>query len=201
MAVRSVQSRNVVCISYAPLSVIERAIQFHADNIRAWAYIYHDRFSPSELENLSSDNKEPHYHIILRLYRPFTHSAVSRWFTCTDVEGKLVNTHVTRCSDVGAYFDYLIHKYNPDKFQYDSSERKCSNPADFITDDAINQDNLTDALIDILNNVSTYDLVKKYGRDFIIHSRTLFELADRIRCERSDRSAIVYNEIHSMEDI
>ena len=201
MASRTSQSRNVVCISYAPLRVIENAILMHADNIRAWAYIYHDKFSPAELENTSSGRKEPHYHIILRLYRPFTHSAVKRWFACLNDNGELINTHVVNCSDVGAYFEYLIHKYDPDKFQYDANERKCSNPADFITDDAICQDNLTDALEDILNGVPTYAIVKKYGRDFIVHSRTLFEIADRVRVENSERTSLSYRQINSMEEL
>lgn len=193
MANRTKQSRNVVCISYAPLSVIHNAINLHRDNIRAWAYIYHDKDV-----NDKGELKEPHFHIILRLYRGFTHSCVKRWFACLNDNGELINTHVVNCSDVGSYFEYLIHKYDPDKYQYDPADRKCSNPLDFLNDDAVCQDNLTDALEDILRGVPSYDIVKKYGRDFIIHSRTLYELADRIRVERCERRCLGYKEVEEL---
>ncbi len=197
MAPRAKQSRNVVCISYAPLRVIRNALDLHRENIRAWAYIYHDH-DVYEDGDLKGQLKEPHFHIMIRLYRPFTHSAIKRWFACVNDEGALINTHVVCCSDVGSYFDYLIHKYNPDKYQYDPALRICSNPADFIEDDAICQDNLSDALEDILKGVPSYEIVKKYGRDFIIHSRTLYELADRIRCERSYRSEAQWKEVNEL---
>lgn len=189
---RSKQSRNVVCISYAPLSVILSAFDRHRDNIKAWAYIRHDKDVDENGELL-----EPHFHIILRFYRSFSHSTIKRWFACFNEDEQLINTHVMNCSDVGAYFDYLIHTYDKDKYQYDPSLRKCSDPRDFVTDEASNTDNLSDALEDLLNHVSTYDLCKKYGRDFIIHSRLLFELADRIRCERSHRSEAQFKEVNS----
>lgn len=201
MPSRPSQSRNVVCISYAPLRVIKNALAMHSESIKAWAYIYHDRFSDSELEESSSGEKEPHYHIMLRFYRPFTHSAVKRWFACLNDDGELINTHVVNCSNVGSYYDYLIHKYDPDKFQFDESDRKCSNPADFESDESICSDSSFDALDMILKGVPTYEIARKYGRDFIIHSRTLFELADRIRAERCDRSlpySVSYKEISDM---
>lgn len=195
---RATQSRNVVCITYAPLDVIKRSLQMHATSIRAYAYIYHDRFTDAELADAKNGHKEPHYHIIIRLYRSFTLSSIKRWFACVDDNGVLINTHVVPCSDVGAYYDYLIHKYDPDKYQYNLSDVTCSNPLDFTEDQSVNQDNLTDALDDILRGVSAYTIAKKYGRDFIVHSKTLFELADRINCDRCARS-INYTTISNME--
>ena len=163
------KSRNICGITYAPLSVVENALIFNSQYIKSYAYILHNK----------DDGKEEHIHFIIRLYRPLSLRTIKRWFWClNDDESAEVNTHPQTCSDVLSYYEYLYHKNHPDKYQYKESSIICSCYDDFVFDSSCIDDTLQECYLAILDGATPDELVRRYGRDFIIHSNQIRQLID-----------------------
>lgn len=186
----SSRSRCIVGISYAPIEIIERAIEFNSQYVRDWAYIHHDKFSEAELEE--NPDERPHTHVLLRLYGMHSVKAVSRWFWYINPEGEIENTYLQAASDLYAYYHYCLHIDHPEKWQYSEDDFVCSLMCDFDKFEASIVDPLKDALFDILTGTPTRVIMQRYGRDAIIHSSQLFDVANRIRAEEVSRSTTVY---------
>ena len=90
-----------------------------------------------------------------------------------DSNGNIINTLVENCNCIQAQFDYQIHKRNLEKYQYDISERKGWNFEYFQDTKSQDDDTLQQALLDCASGVPLHILVQRYGRDFIIHYRTI----------------------------
>lgn len=165
----STKSRNICGITYAPLYVVENALNFNFNFIKSYAYILHDK----------DEGKESHIHFIIRLYRPLSLRTVKRWFWClNDDESSEVNTHPQTCSDVLSYYEYLYHKNHPDKYQYKECSVVCSNRDDFIFADSCIDDTLQECYNAILNGSTPHELVQRYGRDFLIHANQIRQLIE-----------------------
>lgn len=189
---RAVSSRSycIVGISYAPTEIIQRAIEFNSQYVRDYAYILHDKFSEAELND--NPDKKPHTHILLRLYGKHSIKAVARWFWYINPEGEIEHTHLQSASDLNAYYHYCLHVDYPEKYQYTDDDFECSLMCDFDKFEASIVDPLKDALMDILNGTPTRVIMQRYGRDAIIHSSQLFDVANRIRAEEASRSIYDY---------
>lgn len=159
-------------LTYAPLGVIESALHFHADSIKAYAYIKHDR----DVKDDGSPDV-PHYHVLVRLWTRKSLSAVRRWFWCLDENGP-VNTFDEPMEPALA-FAYLTHQYEPDKYQYPESSVVCSDRKWFVFDDFVYADSLTIAYQMALVGVNPYNIAMRFGRDFIIHQSDVYALRDR----------------------
>lgn len=170
----NLQARNWDLMSYCPKEHLQNVLDMHNDVIRAYAYIYHDKFSQYELEekakkdNVSFEDavKEPHYHIVLRLTRPIKLGTIKNWFYYVDSEGNKVNTRLKQC-DYHIAFDYLIHKNDPLKYQFPKSDIICNNlPAFKSTKNP--DDNISIDIIDeMLCEVPIYDILQKYGNHLL----------------------------------
>ena len=169
---RKIQARNLTVMTYCPVEFIREVLNLHADDIRAYAYIYHDKFSAEELGD--KERKEPHYHIVLRLNRPFTESAVSKWFVFYNSDGLRQRVDVKATDDPFECYDYLIHKHHPEKYQFSEHDIVCNFPKAFKRkSDNISDDNALNALNDLINGTPVYTVCKRYGRDIIYHLNAL----------------------------
>lgn len=111
------RSRNHALISYLTKTQIESVLQKHIQDIKDFAFICHDR-------DIKDDGtpKEIHFHIVIHLYNPKSYDVVRKWFYDSDISPDKQNTLIKPVIDLKAALDYLTHKNDPDKAQYDSSE-------------------------------------------------------------------------------
>ena len=163
------RSRNFCLDSYLIEEQIQLVLLQHSNQIKVYAYALHDK---DKYEDGSI--KEPHYHIVLCLYNATTVSAVRRWFSgFTDEEGKNINTLGQISDDVFNSYDYLTHNtrkaIEEGKYLYSKDIIHTNNQKYFKANEDYEYDNMTLAIMDMLNNVPLKILFKKYGRDFIIH--------------------------------
>lgn len=167
-------------MTYCPEKHIQEVIQQHSYDIRAFAYIYHDKFSSEELGD--KDHKEPHYHIVLRLNTPHSESSISKWFIYYNSDGLLQKCQCFCTYDVYSSFDYLIHKHNPEKYQYSLDDVVVSAMKFFTRSiDTFSDDNALNALDDLMSGIDLYTLARRYGRDVIYHLSLLEYYAFKIK--------------------
>lgn len=179
---KSLRSRKFSLVTYLNESQLCGVLLQHSHQIRSYAYAYHDKDIAE-----TGEFKILHCHVVLVLYNATSLSAVLRWFDyLTDEGGRNVNTLGEYCTDIYSQFDYLTHRHNPDKFQYSSDIVKSDDLKFWNAVEESSFDNLTLATFSYLDsNLPLRDLVKIYGRDFIIHYRTIKELSEDIRLEQA----------------
>ena len=177
---RKAQGRNMCIMTYCTEAHIKSVLDFKADCLFAWSYIYHDKFTKDELGD--KERKEPHYHLVLRLTRPFTESAISKWFTFYNSDGLKQRVDAIITDDPYESYDYLIHAHSPEKYQFSPSERVTYNQSKFIRHkDNTSDDNAINALEDMLQGKNIYTVCRKYGRDIIFHMPQLKYCYDLIQ--------------------
>lgn len=129
----------------------------------AWSYIVHNKDS-----NEDGSPCMPHIHALLHFPAcdRIRLTSLDKWFT--------QNTEVEVPIDKQACFDYQIHANNPDKFQYDESERKTFNISLLLSSAYQRQQKSEEDkqqanadFIKDLRELVPYDLAIKYGRDYI----------------------------------
>lgn len=169
------KSRYFAGVTYLCMEDLIEALQGKATSIRAWAAIDHNK-----------DNKEPHRHFILRTHSTWTPSAVCKWFPRNeDASGKEVNTMVEVVRDRQGIADYLTHENDEGKYHYDKSEIIDHGLADIVPSGTTNDD--TFEIIEMmLQGVSTRELVRLYGRDFLYHFGAYKAVVEQIRSEEYD---------------
>lgn len=181
-------------LTYVPLDHLYRVFDRHRDDIKAWAFAFHDHdvfTEKDELENplhVAGTLKEKHFHVILRLYRRVRCRTVCDWFYYLDGADLPVTTRSIPCDSVAKRFEYLLHSRDSGKFQYPLKNRICTDPSLFENVYEDTTDSLTECYLDLMSGTKTDTLIRRYGRDFIIHYQKLFDLAARVRAEGSFRS-------------
>ena len=165
---------NHSLVSYATLDRIKLALREHSDEIKAYAFIRHDRFTEAELKDDGTE-PEPHFHILVRLWRRLSQNTVRRWFWDLDDDGRLVNTLNRNVGSVPVAYDYLIHKWDPEKYQYSPADRVVSDRKWFEIDECIEENPAFLAYQMALCDVEPYVIAKRLGKDFLYHSRSIYE--------------------------
>lgn len=159
--------RNWRLVSYLNEQQILQVIEEHTNQIKAYAYIYHDKDI-----NDDGNPKPPHYHILLALNNATSQTGITNWFQGFEDElGNDINTLSKVMSNPKGAFGYLTHNTvaSAHKFQYDESLIKSVNADFFIDYDVVSDDKLSTALSEMLDGIPISEVAKKYGRDFIIH--------------------------------
>lgn len=158
------RSRNFCLITYLTEDDLVSCLNNHQSSIRGFEYIFHDK-------DIKEDGtpKEPHFHVNLILFSARKLVEIRRWFFGFDPQGLPANTLGQICLDIGASHDYLTHKENPEKFQYNPDSIVSSDPTLFDRKLDIVDDVSWLALNDMLEGVPLQDIAKRYGRDFIYH--------------------------------
>ena len=161
--------RKFSLITYLPEFELKLCIQAHIEQIRSWAYAYHDKDTKED-----GSLKEPHYHLILVTHATCTLSAIRRWFKGhLDDKGVEITTTAQACGDVFEMYDYFTHS-TPDakadgKYQYDKSIIQSNDFKYFELAKGYDEDNILIATEELLKGANPRDLGKRYGRDFILH--------------------------------
>lgn len=180
------QCRNFSLVTYLSENQLNEVLQRKSEYIKAFSYCVHDM----------DKDKEKHTHIILLLNSPRYVSTVKNWFNgYVDDSGNTVNTLCQKCHNVTSAFDYLIHKDNPEKYQYDPCLRITSD-LQFFSETSDNEDVAKLALFDLLDGVPLREVAKRYGRDFIYHYGHIKDLLHDILCEEENLS--LRNDINNL---
>lgn len=171
---QNARARKFSCITYCTEEQIKLSLEAHWSCIRAWAYMKHDK-------DVNSDGttKEPHYHVVVWLYNASTVGRVRRWFRALDDKQQEITTTAQPCKDVVFAYEYLYHRNDPDKYQYNEKDIQCSDRDLFKSDDP--DDNAVNALNDILYGVPLQEVMQRYGRDAIYHYSHLRQIVCDIR--------------------
>lgn len=172
------QARKFAIVTYLDPSLIDKALQAHAEQIREFAYMVHDQD-----RNEDGTPQIQHTHLLLWLNVPYLESSIKNWFRGNDITGNPANTLTQICRDHVSYYRYLTHADNPEKHQYDPHDIVCTNPAAFEDGDQPTEDTSWMALSDILDGVPLREVARRYGRDFIYHYGHIDQLIKAIRAE------------------
>lgn len=184
----NVRSRNWCIVTYDPPDV---CLEYLLKSCRYFAYIRHDL-------DLNPDGltfKEPHYHVIVCLRNARTFSSISK---CSQ---GIQNIFVEPCINLASSFAYLTHKNDPDKFPYLPDLIESNNLGWFysLTPDFNESDISLTIIDDIISNKPLREMVRLYGRDFIIHYKQYRSIACII-AEQESRDIYERNKCAVLED-
>lgn len=181
--------RCYTMVFYAGIHELEKILLKNLQRIRSYAYVLHDKdiYADDLLDDdgnyvhRKGDLEKPHIQIIIEFYNALSATALKRLFTTENDKPQ-----VQRVVDKVAMYEYLIHKNDPDKYQYPKTDIKscdinywesiCKNG------EKSNADDKACAIInDLLLGVSPRILMHRYGRDLIIHLNQYKDYVDYIR--------------------
>lgn len=156
--------------------------------IQHFAYCYHD----SDYKE-NGQLVEPHFHIVIKLFRPRTLEAVEKWFSgYHDEKGMEITYKVIPLSgrqDITNQYEYLLHlttrARSEGKHMY-SVEERIVDDVDFWEPYSFkfSQQNLMQAVFRICSGELTLrSACFEYGRDFILHYGVIKSLVQDIAKE------------------
>ena len=170
------------CIStYIDFNQVERFVR-RSPWIQHFAMCKHDR-------DVKEDGtpKDVHTHIILYTYNGHTTSAIRKNFDnfsaeiYKDKQEQIEHTLVQECHSVVAQFRYLRHLDDSNKAQYDEIEVVTDDNIywkDLCRSNGMNDSSVNYALQmfdDMLDGVSTREMIVRYGKEYIYHSHSFKE--------------------------
>lgn len=161
---KQARSKNWKLICYLPFDVaLERVCQLVLKNyVRYYAIALHAK-DLDDLGNL----KESHCHIIINLYNARSQQEICSHFV--DVSLNAGNCLGLPVTNKKLDCEYLWHKNDLDKYQYNVDD-VVSNNIMFWLGDSIDYDEQCYCILqDMLKGVDLLVMVKRYGRDFLIH--------------------------------
>lgn len=162
-------SRNYSFNIVTYVTNIESIIDFCSLTFK-YAYILHDK----------DLNKSPHFHIICSFKQNKSFDSVRKAFPGDQ------NTLVQKLIDKYSSFEYLTHKNDPDKYQYDDA-LVVTNDSKYFSRPLSKEFSNEQFLFDIcFSTLSQYDLALRYGRDYIIHRTQYLEFKNTILFEQDD---------------
>lgn len=167
------QSHWFFCATYASDEQLKEFANANAHRIDYMSYIVHNK-------DLLDDGtpKTEHKHLLIKVTTKSTITTVRNMFerACfVDASNKAVTTLVEYCESAQGSYEYMTHKNDPKKAQYNDSERVTLLGDNSIVERSYNgkraqTDDLTFEILEALvNGVSKWTLAKKYGRDFILN--------------------------------
>lgn len=183
------RDRKFSLVSYIPPERIKSFLE-RSEWVQHWAMCTHNR-------DVLSDGsiKETHTHIVLYTYNAHTSSAMRKIFNryATSIvqnDEEPQNTLVQVASDMVSAYRYLIHADDPRKVQYELHERIAD---DYSYWSSLEQssgynDVLANSgkkmLDDLLAGTSSYEMVRRYGKEYIYHAKQYREMVETIYTER-----------------
>lgn len=142
------------------------------DIVEHFALCYHDK-----------DIAKPHTHVLLKFYRNESYlTKIFEFFHCDNISDP--SHKLSHC------YEYLIHNSRQckkdKKWVYDEEERIVDDIEYWSKLQVVNttKDDMCVSIInDIINGVPIYDMVKRYGREYIIHRRHYTDCAISAKLE------------------
>ncbi len=197
-----VTDRKFSLVTYMPIAEVDKFLR-SAEWVQHWSYILHDKDKyPDDVKDKDGkvihkkgDPKDPHIHVLLYTYHQKTSSAVRKRFEkyareIAKKDGSTPqNTLADICDDVEAMYDYQCHiGEDPEiKVPYPTSDRVVDDPsywAKYEKTSGLNDviDNTGLAMVnDLLSGTSVYQMVEKYGKDYIYHKTHFDKVVSEIR--------------------
>lgn len=175
--------RTFALITYLSELHLKMVLLQHDNQIRAYAYILHDKDLTEQ-----GTPKEVHIHLLIKTVNTCTVEAVKKWFKgFTDEKGLPINTLAQPMHDITSSFDYLTHDTEQSraegKYQYPKTDIVSNDIEFWESNEKQDQDNITLAIIDLMNGLPLSLVAIKYGRDFIIHYQSIKLLLNDINQE------------------
>lgn len=176
------RTRKFSAVTYLDEQQIKEVLQKHNKNIKAYAYILHDK----------DTNKKPHRHLLLTTINATTKTAVKAWFSgYADSSGLPINTMIEEMHDSYSSWCYLVHKDSSGnkiegKAEYNLEDIKSFNKEIYIDEVSNDKDTITCAVVDLLDGLTLKEVAIKYGRDFIIHYHSIKLLLNDIQIQESE---------------
>lgn len=165
------RSRNYALITYHSEEVIKSVLAEYSSRIRHYAYIKHDKDTKDD-----GSPQEVHHHILLQFTNALTLSACRKLFPIGQ------NTLGQAMRDKADCFKYLDHSDLPDKFHYDHSLIVSDDIKYWESTQSGEADEKTMSVLDdMIAGVSLRELVRRYGRDFVINYQRYREFAQMLR--------------------
>lgn len=147
-------------------------------NIESYCFIRHDKDF-----NEDGSPKEPHIHLVLSTKYPYLSTTIYNKFKVDERNVRIINV-----LDLKDRLEYQIHKNHQHKYQYDISEVTTNNNDWYQlikTDDMLLEfDRTTQAVMDMADGMSIYELLKKYGHLFIINFNAISSVASEIKYDK-----------------
>lgn len=184
--------RHFDIVFYGTVDELLKIIHTYRARIQRYAFIFHDKdvYQEDVKDDINNtfihrkgDIKVNHFHVVISFYNGCTLKACAKLFTTENDKPRVYSI-----GDMCIAYNYLIHKDDPDKYQY----RKCDIVSDdlsyyeklLIHGEKSESDNKAEQIImDLLAGVCTRVMVSRYGRDFVIHQSQYRDCVDRIRLE------------------
>lgn len=176
------RARIFSCVTYIGEKGLNKAILDHQRQVRAFAYIMHDK-----------DENEPHIHLLLRTYDSWTDTQIAKWFKGRkDAKGEECNTFVEVANDIHALKEYMTHSDEESraqgKFEYSESDIR-----DFGLWDIVSKKDSYDDTMEIVNTilrgVTQRELLRRYGRKYLYHMTDYQQVCSEIRQEEGYKEA------------
>lgn len=168
------RTRTQFLMTYAALPAIELTIAEHAKQIMHYAFIKHDK-------DVKPDGSliEPHFHVVLYLRTDFSLQTVINWFKEFDQS----NTMAEILSSKTRAYEYLTHKNNPEKYQYEKDEVITDSSSFWYDKNARSYE----CVLSIARGADPFFLVREYGRDYVLNAAKYEAMADKFRACLDDK--------------
>lgn len=164
------RGRLFALMTYANEQDIKFVVEEHGEQIKHWCYICHDRDKKPDTDELTIK----HYHVLIETFNPYYTKQIRNWFGwCRDEQGQQITTLAQIVVFRKGIVDYLTHENSPEKFRYEMSD--VVNLADALLIYGVkprdDEDNAICIINDMMAGKSYYELMRRYGREFIINNR------------------------------
>ncbi len=169
--------KSLALVTYAKKAQVQIILDNHKNAIEAYAFIEHNK-----------EKGEIHNHIFIKFNTDRKGTDILKWFeNATDYKDERANTRFETVKSNIGILNYLTHKNQPDKFQYDESEIVFSdeNAREKLLEE-IERDNGYNALDDLLKGTPIRDIARKYGRDFIRYYNSYKMIATDIKVQERE---------------
>lgn len=167
-------SLEIIIYSSDVQSVINCLLDY--SNLSHYCCILHD----SDVD-INGELKKPHIHFIATFSYPVSFSLVSKMFSFYLSSLSIVVLPENCCkikTTLKSAYDYLIHKFEPDKFQYSSDLIFSDMPRRFSNDYSSSSSDVSFLIVnDILEGRSLRSMAMAYGRDFVLNYARYKEFA------------------------
>lgn len=198
--------RHFNMVVYCTENELLEMFRKYRGRITRYAYIIHDKCvydrdiyedDNKTLKHKQGEPEQVHIHLLLSLYNNTTCSAVKRLFS-TETDKPRVEV----MNDIYGSFRYLIHKDNPEKYQYDLLGVQSSDINYYLSLEGNGERKESDQkaweIVQLLRqDTSPMIIAKRYGRDFIIHYRQYKDFCDSAKLWEMENR---YREVETEEN-
>lgn len=185
---------NFSGVTYGEVDQVIELLKLH-DGVTAFV-IKHDKDVIEDIENRGQPKQE-HIHFVIKCKNAHTISAVKKWLYHENEEGREEHVLVQECQSLKASVRYLLHRDNPEKYQYSIEDiqyiggMKAQRLAqDYLCDDG-EEDRQYQVVMDIVNyDINWQEAMKRAPELFIHKPQQMKTLIKILRVERIGRDLI-----------